>query len=92
MAVQRTARRPDAHGRGFSFPNMLYQVHGISHLLKYRPLPLVLCFLFCLFGMQQSIAKDFAVQLLTNDNSCGTLMIVKLLFYYNFTFDFWFAE
>jgi len=44
------------------------------------------------FRVQQSIAKDFAVELLTNDNSCGTLMIAKLLFYYNFTFDFWFAE
>jgi len=47
---------------------------------------------FLSFRVQQSIAKDFAVELLTNDNSFGTLMIVKLLFYYNFTFDFWFAE
>ena len=43
-------------------------------------------------GTMGAAAKDFAVELLTNDNSCGTLMIVKLLFYYNFTFDFWFAE
>jgi hypothetical protein len=47
---------------------------------------------FLSFRVQQSIAKDFAVESLTNDNSCGTLMIAKLLFYYNFTFDFWFAE
>ena len=47
---------------------------------------------FLSFRVQQSIAKDFAVELLTNDNSFGTLMIVKLLFYYNFTFDFWFRS
>ena len=38
-------------------PNMLHQVHGISHLLKYRPLPLVLCFLFCLFGCSKALQK-----------------------------------
>lgn len=51
------SKAADAHGRGFSFPNMLHQVHGISHLLKYRPLPPVLCFLFCLFGCSKALQK-----------------------------------
>ena len=42
---------------GFLEKGLLHQVHGISHLLKYRPLPLVLCFLFCLFGCSKALQK-----------------------------------